>query len=91
LCTASGVSAEIDAEALPICASATLDQALHGGEDYELLFTARPDMAIPRSIAGVSVSAIGKIVKRRTGQPRIALIDSSGRHPLLRGGWEHFS
>jgi hypothetical protein len=37
------------------------------------------------------VSTIGKIVKRRTGQPQITLVDASGRHPLGRGGWEHFS
>ncbi len=83
---------EIDAEALPIHAGATLDQALHGGEDYELLFTARPNTAIPRSIAGIPVTRIGRIVKKRAGQAKShALVDSSGRHPLRRGGWEHFS
>jgi thiamine-monophosphate kinase len=91
LCTESGVSAEINAEALPIYASATLNQALHGGEDYELLFTARPNAAIPRSIAGIPVTRIGKIIKKRAGQPSVALVDSSGRRSLRRGGWEHFS
>jgi thiamine-monophosphate kinase len=91
LCAESGVSAEIDAKAVPVYAGATLDQALHGGEDYELLFTARPNTTIPHAIAGVSVSRIGKIVKRRAGQPRINLVDGSGRHSLRRGGWEHFS
>lgn len=91
VCTESGVAAEIDAEALPIYAGATLEQALHGGEDYELLFTARPNTAIPRSIAGIVVTRIGRIVKRRVGQPRVALVDPSGRRPLRRGGWEHFS
>ncbi len=42
LCEESGLAAEIDAEALPVDARATLEQALHGGEDYELLFTASP-------------------------------------------------
>lgn len=91
LCAESEVSAEINAEALPISAGATLDQALHGGEDYELLFTARPNSSIPRRIAGVSVSRIGRIVKKRAGQPRIILSDASGRHTLRRAGWEHFS
>ena len=91
LCKESGVSSEIDAEALPIHAGAILDQALHGGEDYELLFTARPDTAIPRSIAGILVTRIGRIVKSRAGKPRVMLVDSSGRHPLHRAGWEHFS
>jgi thiamine-monophosphate kinase len=91
LCAESGVSAEIDAKAVPVYAGSTLNQALHGGEDYELLFTARPNTTIPHAIAGVSVRRIGKIVKRRAGQPRIILVDASGRHSLRRGGWEHFS
>jgi thiamine-monophosphate kinase len=91
LCTESGVSAEIDAEALTIHVSATLEQALHGGEDYELLFTAQPDTRIPRSIAGIPVTRIGRVVKSRVGQPRVLLVGPSGRHSLLRGGWEHFS
>jgi len=91
LCSESEVSAEIDAEAMPISAGATQDQALHGGEDYELLFTSRPNFSIPRGIAGVSVSRIGRIVKKRAGQPRIILRDASGRHTLSRAGWEHFS
>src|SRR5262249_748429 len=53
LCAESRVSAEIDAEALPIYPGATLGQALHGGEDYELLFTAPPSAVIPRRIAGI--------------------------------------
>ncbi len=91
LCAESGVSAEIDAKAVPVYAGATLIQALHGGEDYELLFTARPNTTMPHGIAGVSVSTIGKIVKRRAGQPRVILVDASGRHSLPRAGWEHFS
>jgi len=48
LCTASNVSAEIDAASLPLHPLAqplgpdhALHAALHGGEDYELLFTAQ--------------------------------------------------
>jgi thiamine-monophosphate kinase len=91
VCTESGVAAEIDAGALPIYATATLNQALHGGEDYELLFTARPNTAIPRSISGIAVTKIGRIVKRRVGQPRVVLMDTSGSRPLRPAGWEHFS
>ena len=47
LCEESRLSAEIDAEALPVDARATLEQALHGGEDYELLFTASPKTKVP--------------------------------------------
>jgi len=92
LCAESGVSAMINAAALPLHPGATLQQALHGGEDYELLFTARPRAAIPRRIAGLAVTQIGIIEPRRGGKPPVVLIDESGlRRPLLPGGWQHFS
>ena len=92
LCAESGVSATINAASLPLYPGATLQQALHGGEDYELLFTARPNTAIPRRIAGVAVTQIGTITAKRHGKPRIVLLDESGlRRPLLPHGWEHFS
>ncbi|HMG86846.1 MAG TPA: thiamine-phosphate kinase [Terracidiphilus sp.] len=91
LCAESGVTAVIDAAALPLHPGATLEQALHGGEDYELLFTARPNVVLPRGIAGVAVTQIGTIARRRSGQPSVVLIDESGlRRPLLPGGWQHF-
>jgi len=90
LCAESGVSAEIDARALPIFPGATLEDALHGGEDYELLFTARPDAIAPRRVAGVPMTRIGRIVTRRNRQVKVMLVDSSGRHPLKQHGWEHF-
>lgn len=92
LCAESSVSALIDAAALPIDPGATLEQALHGGEDYELLFTARPKAVIPRRIAGVAVTQIGAMVPRRSGKPRVVLICQSGlRHPMPPRGWQHFS
>ncbi|MFI3247496.1 MAG: thiamine-phosphate kinase [Rikenellaceae bacterium] len=42
---ASGVGAEVELSQIPLCESATLQQALCSGEDYELLFTVSPDMA----------------------------------------------
>ena len=90
LCVESGVSAEIDADALPISPGATLEDALHGGEDYELLFTARPGAKVPRHIAGVPITRIGKIVPSRKRKDRTFLIDATGNHPLERRGWEHF-
>jgi thiamine-monophosphate kinase len=92
LCAESDVCAEIDAGAIPLYPGANLEQALHGGEDYELLFTAQPSARIPRQIAAVPVTAIGRIVKK--GRPRqslITLVTATGRQPLERHGWEHFS
>jgi thiamine-monophosphate kinase len=91
LCRESRVAAEIDAAALPIHPAATLAQALHGGEDYELLFTARPSARIPARIAGVPVTRIGTIVRKQPGQPRITLLTALGSQALEPHGWEHFS
>lgn len=54
LCLASGVSAEL--ENVPFLQGATVDQALHDGEDYELLYTARPRARVP----GIRIGAITK-------------------------------
>jgi thiamine-monophosphate kinase len=91
LCEESGVAAEVDAAALPLHPAATLAQALHGGEDYELLFTARSSARLPRAIAGISITQIGRIVKPRSGQPAATLLTPQGPEPLLPHGWEHFS
>src|SRR5208283_5020162 len=45
LCIASGVAAEIDR--VPVARGATIEAALHSGEDYELLFT------LPATMPGV--------------------------------------
>jgi thiamine-monophosphate kinase len=91
LCQESGVAAEVDAAALPIRPAATMEQALHGGEDYELLFTTPPAARLPRAIAGVPVTRIGRILKPRAGRPTMALILPQGTQPLEPRGWEHFS
>ncbi len=93
LCRESGVGAVVDSSALPLHsllvalpADEALRLALHGGEDYELLFTARPSTRVPRRIAGVSVTRIGTV---STGSS-IMLRDRDGREtPLQPGGWEH--
>jgi len=91
LCEESGVAAEIDAAALPVHPAATLAQALHGGEDYELLFTVPQAARLPRAIAGVPVTRIGRILKTSAGRPAMTLTSSQGVQPLEPHGWEHFS
>ncbi len=83
LCAASGVSAEIDAP-LPAFPGATLEQALHGGEDYELLFTLPPDRIAPARFRGLPLTRIGVIRAGRKG--RVTFFGS----PLAPGGWDHF-
>ncbi len=97
LCESSGVAAEIDAARLPLHASLrdrdegrALASALHGGEDYELLFTAPTDRRMPRSLAGVPVTEIGRIIARGRGRPLVTLVDAGGRRSALNPqGWEH--
>jgi thiamine-monophosphate kinase len=91
LCAESGVAAEVDAALVPTHPAATLDQALHGGEDYELLFAAPPSARVPRSIAGVKITRIGRVAKPRTGQSTMTLLTTKGPQPLEAHGWEHFS
>jgi thiamine-monophosphate kinase len=99
LCRASGVCAEIEQAALPIHplarklgANAALEAALHGGEDYELLFTAPASVLMPTSLAGVPITRIGSLKNRRFGRPLMTMLAPGGSHAELQpGGWEHFS
>jgi thiamine-monophosphate kinase len=89
LCEESRVGAVLDAATIPVAKGATLEQALHGGEDYELLFTAAAAAMVPRSIAGVAVTRIGSI--RRDPKQLMLLRTPDGAEMLLPvKGWEHF-
>ncbi len=99
ICAESGVAAELFAETLPIAPGASPLQVLHGGEDYELLFTAPPSARVPSSIEGVPVTRIGRIVARESAgktarpsaAPPITLITPKGATSLTPQGWQHFS
>lgn len=93
LCEASGCGAEIQAEALPIedavraaasrLGKPVLELALHGGEDYELLYTADPRIA-----ATLPGSRIGRITAGR----ELRLVDSGGGSTALEPrGWDPFA
>jgi thiamine-monophosphate kinase len=84
LCEASRVRAAVQPEALPLGEGATVDQALNGGEDYELLFTAMAGVKMPRQVAGVPISRIGTVVG---GEGPVVEIFGGGE--LEAGGWEH--
>jgi len=87
ICEESGVGAIVNRDLLPIAPGATLEQALHGGEDYELIFTAPVKAKIPVEIDGVPVTEIGWITRER------GLYVSDLRNPpqpLEPRGWQHF-
>ncbi len=84
LCLESGVSAQLSGT-LPIARGASLEEALSGGEDYELLFTAPARSRIPPRIAGVSVACIGEITSGKKGTIRY------NNRPLPAKGFDHFA
>lgn len=93
ICEESGVGAEIRAGAIPrgrggrSLPLVDLGLALHGGEDYELLFTARAGKMIPNKIGGVAVTEIGRITPGKT----IRIRSEQGKFGKLQPrGWEHF-
>lgn len=91
ICQESRVGAELDSEAIPRAALASrsdrvgVEFALNGGDEYELLFTAASD--VPAKIAGIRVTAIGRI----TRPAGMRLVGKDGRSRRLKtAGWEHF-
>jgi len=89
ICEESKIGAVVHAESLPAIKDRSgLILALHGGDEYELLFTAHPDRRIPRQIAGVPVTRIGEI----TPGKQVKLATPDGRAEILQpGGWQHFT
>jgi thiamine-monophosphate kinase len=93
ICEESGVGAELQAQAIPTAKvgnparDVELDFALHGGEDYELLFTAPRGKPIPTRVAGVPITQIGHVTRGK----RVFLMNKNGeRYELRPQGWEHF-
>ena len=99
LCAASNVGALIDSASLPIddrvtelCGRRALDPlqlALHGGEDFELLFTVKPgDVArLPKRVDGVEIKRIGEITDSSQG---VRISEGARIWELKPGGWVHF-
>ena len=89
ICDESGVGAVVHGDLVPLGSSAVgLALGLHGGEEYELLFTTRPGRRIPKQIAGVPITRIGEIIPGH--QMKLATPDGR-KHVLKPGGWEHFA
>jgi thiamine-monophosphate kinase len=82
---ASSVEIHIDFEALPRFPGATDSHVLHGGEEYELLFSAPRSVAIPQSVGGIPITRIGGV----TSGSGVALMRESLETALQPGGFEH--
>jgi thiamine-monophosphate kinase len=63
--------------------------ALHGGEDFELLFTVTPENVgkLPKRVDGIPVTRIGAIKKQSAG---VKISEGARVWNLEPGGWEHF-
>ena len=93
ICAESKVSAILHAEAIPVAPHANFEQALSGGEDYELLFTAnRTDENTFLKLANdysLRLSRIGQIIRQAT-EP-VFLNRDKNIQPLKIKGFDHFN
>lgn len=98
ICNASGIGAEIRAEAVPLSDAARaagpawLETCLTGGDDYELLLGVPQDRAdallAAAAQAGVAVTRIGRFL---SGSPEVVVRQAGGTPlTLAKGGWSHF-
>ena len=99
LCRESKVGAILESGKLPIdsrvaalCGRRALDPlilALHGGEDFELLFAVSPENVprLPGKVDGVGLTEIGEIRPQSEG---IRVSEGSRLWDLKPEGWKHF-
>ena len=101
LCAASGVSAAIDAQSIPLSAAAAallargtvgVEALVAGGDDYEILCTV-PEASFEAfaqgaGLAGVAVTSIGTVI---AGMSPPQFLDGQGREIALpRLSYSHF-
>jgi len=98
LCAASAVGAVLESAKIPQVQTRdlalkhgrdSLQLALHGGDDYELMFTVPPRKAklLPKTFRGVALSPIGKITRGR----ELPVLEENGRKSqLIPSGWDPF-
>jgi len=98
VCEASQVSARLEVDRVPIelevranFGDKSLELALSGGEDYELLFTGSPEVvAQVKKAASCPITVIGEIVAGKRGE--VTLVDRQGNpFHLNKVGWDHFA
>lgn len=92
LCTASGAGARVELARIPTHRAATFEEALAGGEDYELIAalpSADAVAAARRQLAdafGVPLAEIGGIIE----EGLVAVDERGEERPLEAEGWDHF-
>jgi thiamine-monophosphate kinase len=102
ICAASGVSAGLDFDAVPVASEVNLvtadvdeafELAVGGGEDFELLFTARrndePSLFDLAARCLLKLTRVGEIVPADSGAPVWLRCDGDVK-PLSIRGYDHF-
>jgi thiamine-monophosphate kinase len=88
----SGVGAVVEYEQLPRSPDAKTQQVLAGGDDYELVFTARQERrAIVETLSrelGLALSRVGSI---RKGAPKLLVLGKDGAPIAVEPGFDHFA
>ena len=89
ICRASGVGAVVEPSAIPVGPGAAVDDALSGGDEYELCFTAPDPVRVAEAFAAAGLhlpAPIGTVVE---GNDVFVTTPGGGRWPLAPSGWEH--
>jgi len=98
ICQVSKVGAQVETELVPVHPVAranfgekALEMALSGGEDYELLFCAAPQVIDnTKKLTDTQITVIGRITDEHRGD--VELLNADGhRIELDEKGWDHFS
>lgn len=93
LCAASSVGARVEVASLPMLRDVDREKAvklaLHGGDDYELLFAVAPRKAqhIPKRFRGLQLTQIGRILRGKKIEVRA---ENGSVYRLRPGGWDPF-
>jgi thiamine-monophosphate kinase len=69
-----------------------IDMALNGGEDYELVFTARPEVVKSFELSGFNLIEIGKVVIQPESRALVTVLDADGKtyEPSIKS-WDHLN
>jgi len=88
----SHAGAVVELACLPVFPGADAQQVLSGGDDYELVFTARQERraeidALSKEL-GLALTRVGSI---QNGQPRLQVLDRERRPVVVARGFDHFA
>jgi thiamine-monophosphate kinase len=89
ICRASGVGALLEPSAVPVGPGAAVEDALAGGDDYELCFTAPDPIRVAEAFAAAGLHLPAPIGAVTTGNEVLLATPGGGTWPLAPAGWEH--